>query len=114
MKYLTLIFVIMFTLNIKAASATNLRGQIVRYNPGNGTYYALAGIRVDIMIWNGQQWINSAYAITDNNGFYFFLNYAPGATFCISVFGRYYPPQQPLQILNYAPQYYQDIPVIST
>lgn len=112
MKRLALVFTLAFVFIAHIAFGTNLRGQLVRNI--NGVYYPLGGVRVDLMVWNGQSWIDASYAITGNDGFYFFINCAPNTIFCISVFGHYYPPQQPLTIQNLAPQYYQDIPVIST
>jgi hypothetical protein len=71
-----------------------------------------AGIRVDLFVWNGQQWVNWSYAITGDDGFYYFVNVQPGATFCIQVGGKYYPPH-PEKISDTAPPNYQDIqPVV--
>ena len=93
------------------ANATNLRGQVV-HNFQNGTSPA-AGIRVDLYIWKGGQWVDWSYAITGNDGFYYFVNLQPGATFCIQVAGKFYPPDA-LTISNITPPNYQDIPPITT
>jgi len=92
-------------------SATNLRGEIMRQ--GNSGPFPLANTRVDLMIWNGQQWIDASFAITGADGFYYFVNFSPGTLFFIKVFERFYPPQ-PLTILNILPPYYQDLPIIYT
>jgi hypothetical protein len=110
MKHLVVAIIIALTLNIGKAHATNIRGQIVRYV--NGRYYPLPNVRVDFMVWNGQAWVLSAYAITGADGFYYFINFAPGVTFCVSVLGRFYP-LKPLITQNLAPQFYQDVPVIA-
>lgn len=92
------------------ANATNLRGQIL-HNFQHGASPA-AGIRVDLFIWNGQQWVNWSYAITGDDGFYYFVNVQPGANFCIQVGGKYYTPH-PEKISDTAPPNYQDIqPVV--
>ena len=111
MKHLFIAFIILLTFNVETVKATNLRGQIVRYSAGR--YYPLANVRVDFMVWNGRAWELNSYAITGADGFYYFMNFQPGLTFCISVLGRYYPPQ-PLVIQNLPSNYYQDVPVIST
>lgn len=109
MKTAILTLAVIFMLLIKTASATNIRGQLVRNY--NGMFYALPGVRVDLMVWNGQSWVDVSYAVTGNDGFYFFINLSPGTIFCINVFGRFYPAQSPLQVANVA---LQDVPVIST
>ncbi len=91
-------------------SATNLRGQLLHRDAGGSQ--PLAGVRVDLMIWNGTQWVDMAFAITDTHGFYYFLNYDPNKKFFVSVAGKYYPPQ-PITILNIEPPQYQDIPAIT-
>ncbi len=97
----------------KSAKATNLRGQLVRYNPNYGNYFPLPGVRVDLMVWNGVQWIDLSYAVTGNDGFYYFVNIQPGATFQIAVFGQF-KLGQPMSVGQIAPPYFEDIPVINT
>jgi hypothetical protein len=113
MKHLFIAFIILLTFNVEMAKATNLRGQIVRY--ADGRYYPLANVRVDFMLWNGrtQKWEVNSYAVTGADGFYYFMNFQPGITFCISVLGRFYPPK-PLVTQSLPPNSYQDVPVIST
>ncbi len=108
MKYLIVVALLMLT--YKAANATNLRGQVV--HNVSGKYYPLANTRVNFMVWDNQQWVFRAYAITGNDGFYFFANFTPGLVFCIQVMGGYYPPA-PLTVQNLPTNSYQDIPVIS-
>jgi hypothetical protein len=111
MKSLTIILIIFLAMITGKVNATNLRGQIVR-NIG-GTYQPLPATRVDLMVWSNNKWTSYSYAITGADGFYYFNNFPPGATFCLLVLGHYYPPK-PLQILNIPPPQYQDLPVIST
>jgi hypothetical protein len=106
----TLIFISFF---VQKTSATNLRGQVVRYDSYTGRYYPLAGVRVDFWIYNGAQWIDLSYAVTGQDGFYYFINIAPGYAFRVQVFNVFYP-AQPLTIMNISPPYYQDIPLITT
>lgn len=94
-----------------SAEATNVRGQVVRYNPNNGSNYPLAGVRVDLWFYNGYQWLNGGYTVTDNSGFYYFGNLGPGANIQIQVFGNFY---YPTIVGNVYPPYFQDIPWIVT
>jgi len=114
MKPLLFIFIIAFVLQVKPASAISLRGQIVK-NVG-GRLLPAPGVRVDLMIWNGRAWSDVSYAVTDSNGFYFFLNLTtpPNTSFCMNISGRYFPSQSPFTI-QAAPSAdgYQDIQVIS-
>ena len=107
MKYF-IILCLLFCLYSSRTNATNLRGQLVRNV--NGTYLPLPGVRVELMIFDGREWVLFSYAITGNDGFYFFMNFRPGITFCVRVFGYYYPPQPMVS----ADVYYQDIPPIAT
>jgi len=110
----TILIIVVFTLFFcKNVNATNLRGQIVRYNPSYGQYFPLTGVRVDLMVWNGAQWIDLAYSVTGNDGFYYFVNLPPGGTFQIAVFGQF-KLSQPMIIGQFNPPYYEDIPVINT
>jgi hypothetical protein len=93
------------------ANATNIRGRLLRTTQQGPI--PLAGVRVDLMIWNGQVWVNSSFAITGGDGFYYFLNFPPGGTFCIKVFDRFYPPR-PMVIMDYQPPFYEDVPAIFT
>ena len=113
MKHLFIAFIILLTLNVETVKATNIRGQVVRNIKGR--YYPLANVRVDFMLWNRQErrWQVNSYAITGADGFYYFVNFQPGMTFCISILGHYYPPQ-PLITQNLPSYSYQDLPVIST
>jgi hypothetical protein len=72
-------------------NATNLRGQVVRYNPNTRTYYVLAGVRVDLIIWNGNQWVDVSYTVTGQDGFYYFINVYPGYAFRVQVFNNLFP-----------------------
>ena len=111
MKMKTLIVIcLLATLAVGRAAATNLRGQVVRNV--NGYYYPLAGVRVELMVYDGRAWQLGSYAFTGPDGFYFFINFNPGITFAIRINGYYFPPQ-PLVIQNILPPFYQDIPVIS-
>jgi 5-hydroxyisourate hydrolase-like protein (transthyretin family) len=114
MKPLILAFIIAFTLQVKPVSAISLRGQIVK-NVG-GQLLPAAGVRVDLMIWNGKAWTDVSYAVTDSNGFYFFLNLTTpaGTSFCMNISGRYFPSQSPFTIqATPSADGYQDIQVIS-
>jgi hypothetical protein len=107
-----LFMVLLFALTKNKANATNLRGQVLRYNPNYGTSFALPGVRVDLMIWNGNQWIDAAYYVTGNDGFYFFFNVQPGYVFQIMVFSRFaFAQTQEVGSVN--PPYFQDIPLIT-
>jgi hypothetical protein len=108
-----LLTAIIVTVLLYSAKATNLRGQVVRYNPSYGRYFPLPGVRVDLMIWNGAQWIDVAYSITGNDGIYYFVNLPPGGIFQIAVFGQFKLPQ-PMAIGQILPPYFEDIPVINT
>ena len=107
-------FLIFFFLIILCheVSATNLRGQIVRFNPSTQRYFPLGGVRVDFWAWNGAQWIDAGYFFTGQDGLYYFSNVNPGTLFKLSVGGNFYPPQ-PLTVtfINYP--YFQDIPYIA-
>jgi|SRR5580704_597259 hypothetical protein len=94
------------------ARATNLRGQVLRYNPASKSYYPLAGVRVDLWIYNGQQWIDLAFAQTGQDGTYLFVNISPGYIFHVQVLGNSFP-AQPLTVLNIYPPNYQPIPTIT-
>lgn len=93
------------------ASATNLRGQVLRYNSYTGSNFPLAGVRVNLIAWNGTQWLNLAYSITGPDGMYYFNNVQPGMVFQIMLFERFML-NQPMTVgqINYP--YYQDIPYI--
>jgi len=109
-------FILIFLLGLFfsiSINATNLRGQVVRYNPNTGTYYPLGGVRVDLIIWNGSQWIDLSYAVTGQDGFYYFINVYPGYAFRVQVFNNLFP-AQPLTVLQVNPPYYQDIPWVIT
>lgn len=97
---------------LTTVTATNLRGQVVR-NAG-GSFVPLAQVRVDIMVMSGGQWTVSATAITGSDGFYFFLNFPAGQTFCLSVLGHFYPVNSPLISLPVTAPGFQELPVIST
>jgi len=91
MKHYILAGIFLLIFAFGRADATNLRGQVVR-NVG-GRYVPLANTRVDLMFWNGSQWVSTSYAITGADGFYYFMNLQPATRFCIMVLGHYYPPQ---------------------
>jgi hypothetical protein len=107
--FIAMVFMIFFCKN---AIATNLRGQIIRYNPSYGQNFPLPGVRVDLYIRNGNQWIDLSYAITGNDGSYFFYNVQPGATFQIVIFGNF-KLSQPMGVQAINPPYFENIPVIS-
>lgn len=96
-----------------AVNATNLRGQVVRYNANTRTNYALGGVRVDLIVWNGNQWVDISYAITGQDGFYYFINVSPGSVFRVQVFNNLFP-AQPITVIPVNPPYYQDIPWVIT
>jgi hypothetical protein len=103
-------FIIVSTL---PASATNMRGQLIRYNPNSGQYYPLSNVRVDIWVLNPNgQWITIAYTFTDANGFYFFYNIVPGYIFQIQVFGSFRLQGTFSVIPVYEPSF-QDIPQLA-
>ena len=105
------IFLLLFCLAIYLyGGATNLRGQILQGSV-NGAKPA-ANVKVDLYIWNEGQWVNWAYAITDKDGFYYFLNFDKDKTFYIAVNGKFYPPK-PLTILDIQPPQYQDVPTVT-
>lgn len=97
---------------VSRSSATNLRGQVVRYNPNYGTTLPVPGITVNLYVWNGQQWFNLAYAVTGNDGLYYFYNVSPGATFQIVIFNQFRL-QQAMGVAVVYPPYFEDIPVIN-
>ncbi len=107
MKKIIILVAVCVILAIKV-SATNLRGQVVRYDPYNRNYFPLGNLRVDLWVWNGSQWVDASYAVTGADGFYFFYNVAPGTIFKIQVFGNFFPPQ-PLTVQYVNPPYFQDI-----
>ena len=111
MKKRIAIFLCCFLLLGATAWATNLRGRVLRFDPVTKSYFPLVNARIDFWTWNGVQWVNAAYAVTGNDGFYYFVNFYPGVQFRIQVLGKFYPPQ-PLFIQNILPPYYQDIPQI--
>ena len=92
-------------------NATDLRGQIL-HNSASGSEPA-ASVRVDLFIWDRGQWVNWSYAITGQDGFYYFVNIQPGATFCVQVNGKFYP-DNAVVVQTKAPHDYQDIPRIAT
>ncbi|MEO8962386.1 MAG: hypothetical protein ABI325_10915 [Ginsengibacter sp.] len=110
MKHFIIIICIFFFFG--EVSATNLRGQVVRYDSYSGRYYPLAGVRVDFWIFNGK-WVDMSYAISGSDGFYYFMNVSPGYSFRVQVFNVFYP-QQPLTLLNILPPNFQDIPFVAT
>lgn len=112
MKSFVIITIIFTFLLFNSAKATNLRGQLVRYNPSYGNYFPLPGVRVDLMIWNGAQWADVAYAVSGNDGFYYFVNLPPGGTFQITIFGQFRL-NQPMVIGQVNPPYFQIIPAIN-
>ncbi len=111
MKKLILFFSIVLILNINKATATNLRGKLVRTNGSLSN--PLAQTKVELLFWNGRGWDSRGYAITGNDGFYFFVNITPGAKFCLLILGRYYP-IIPLIVQDVASPNYQDLPLIKT
>lgn len=111
MKKAIFLFFAIFMLFVNAASATNLRGRLMRTVGGKST--PLAQTRVELLFWNGTGYDNKGYAITDNDGFYFFVNISPGQKFCVLVLGRYYP-AAPLVVQGIAMPNYQDLPLIIT
>jgi hypothetical protein len=111
MKKTILIFLCCFFLFAAAAWATNLRGRVLRFDPVAKTYNPLVNARVDITVWNGTKWVETGYAMTGKDGFYYFVNFSPGAQFRVKVLGKSYPPQA-LFIQNILPPYYQEIPQI--
>jgi hypothetical protein len=94
------------------ANATNLRGRILHSSPGGPL--PAAGVRVDLFIWDRGQWVPWSYAITGDDGFYYFANIQPGATFCVQVAGRFYPDNTPPVTKDTGPHEYQDIACIVT
>jgi hypothetical protein len=93
------------------ATGTNLRGRILHKDPNGAN--PIPNMRVDLYMWNGSEWVDWAFAITDKDGYYYFLNYDKDKRFYVSVLGKYYPPQ-PLTVQNIQPPLYQDIPTITT
>lgn len=93
--------------------ATNLQGQVLRLNPQTGSYFPLVGVRVDLWIFNGQQWVDLSYAVTGANGSYLFVNVPPGLSFRMQVFGNFFPAQA-LVVMNVYPPYVQTVPSIIT
>ncbi len=92
------------------ATATNLRGRILHNDQGGPK--PLPNMRVDLYVWNGSEWVDWAFAITDSGGFYYFLNYDKNKRFYVSIQGKYYPPQ-PLTVLDIQSPLYQDIPTVT-
>src|ERR1700688_4918424 len=97
------ILLMTFVLSIASINATTIRGKLLRANT-SGTM-PLSGVRVDLMIWNGQTWVDKAFAITGNDGFYYFVNFQPGQLFKLKILDRFYP-ADPLRILDISS--YQD------
>jgi hypothetical protein len=109
MKKVLVTVVIAFLLMVADKSlATDLRGRILRLNPSDNQYYPVPNVRVDMWIYNGAQWIDFTYAVTDKYGMYYFLTMSPGYNFQIQVNGRFCF-YQPLYIAN---MQVQDIPQI--
>lgn len=102
------IIIICFAISLQI-NATNLRGRVVHSIAGNTQ--PATGVRVDLLVWDNTKWVDVAFAITDNNGYYYFLNYENNKKIFISIAGVYYP-QQPLKISGIEPPLYQDIPTI--
>jgi hypothetical protein len=94
--------------------ATNLRGQVIRYDQGSGRTFPLANVRVDLWIFNGQSWIDLSYAITGQDGFYFFINVTPGYYFRMQVFGNLFPGQGYYTVMNVFPPNFQNVQQISS
>ncbi|MBV8253409.1 MAG: hypothetical protein JO154_12445 [Chitinophaga sp.] len=113
MKYLFFLLTTVL-LSVSVASATNLRGRIVRYDPESGRVYPLYNVRIDLWIWNGAQWVSTGYNFTNADGFYFFMNQPAGYFFKVQVFNILYPNPQSWIIANVISPYFQDIPQIST
>jgi hypothetical protein len=113
MKRLILLTGLFSLLIFQTAKATNLRGQLLRYNSYTGTNMPLAGVRVDLMIWNGAQWVDVGYSITGNDGLYYFVNVQPGVAIQILVFNRFIF-TQPIGVGAINPPYFQDLPYFIT
>lgn len=105
------LFFAVFMMLINIAHATNLRGRLMRSVGGRNS--PLTQTRVELLFWNGKGYDNKGYAMTDNDGFYFFVNISPGQKFCVLVLGRYYP-AIPLVVQSIAMPNYQDLPLIIT
>jgi hypothetical protein len=111
MKKRLVVFVYCLLFFSATALATNLRGRVLRYDPSTKNYTPLINTRVEIHTWDGKNWVQSAYAMTGKDGFYYFVNLHPGAQFKVQVLGKFYPPQ-PLFTQNLQSPHYQDIPQI--
>lgn len=111
-KRLMILFIVCLLVSV-TSRATNLRGQVIRFNPNSQSYFPLVNVRVDLWTWNGSIWVDQSYAVTGNDGMYYFLNFPPFAVFRIQVLGNFFP-EQPLTIANILPSNYQDIPQIIT
>jgi hypothetical protein len=111
MKKKMFIFLCCFFFFAVAALATNLRGRVLRFDPVTKNYSPLVNARIDITIWNGTKWVETGYAFTGKDGFYYFVNFSPGSQFRVKAQGKFYPPQA-LFIQNILPPYYQEIPQI--
>jgi hypothetical protein len=110
--WLKKIFVLMSCLLLICFSlkATNIRGRLLIRTGGYSR--GLAIMKVELFVNNGGSFHLAAYAISDRNGYYFFMNYQfPfGTKYYVKVLGRYYPPT-PLIIPNSGSDYL-DIPSI--
>jgi len=101
--------IIMQSANIFAGP---LRGRIISRDgrPASNT-------RVELCIWNAalNQWVSVAFALSGNDGFYYFMNVQPGQRVLIRIRGQYYPSLTgPLLVQNLPGNAYQDIaPVVS-
>jgi hypothetical protein len=91
-----IVLAILFT---QKSFATDLQGQVVRYDSYSRTYTPVQGLRVYIWVFNGAQWVNWSYTVTGGDGMYYFANMSPGVSFQIQINGRYCF-QKPLFLAN--------------
>jgi hypothetical protein len=98
MKQMRLLILTVFLSGIAVvAKATNLRGQLLRIF--NGVSYPIPNARVDLWVFNGQQWVDLSYSITGRDGMYYFVNVPPGINFKIQANQLFFP-AEPLFLTN--------------
>jgi hypothetical protein len=97
-------FGLMLALLSTSIQATNLRGRIDSQNPFNGYQYPRQGAAVQLIVYNGAQYITLRQVFTGPDGMYYFPQIAPG-NYVLWANGLTFP----LTVFN-VPN--QDIPVV--
>jgi hypothetical protein len=85
-------------------AATEIRGRVDSRNPYTGYFYPRQGAAVDIIAWNGQQWLLVRRGMTGGDGMYYFSQ-VPAGSYVLVVNGMRFP----LGVGNFASQ---DVPPV--